>query len=88
MEEIKETTVGRLGGIRVGVGNTWERVYRLPDGSECRGLTAEVFVLLEEQNPGVVVGQGSVLTVGDSAWRVVSVTKEPGQLGKVVLIRS
>jgi hypothetical protein len=85
MEEITETTVGNLNGVRVGVGNIWERTYTLPDGTVRSGLTAQLFILVNDQNPGIVVGQGSVVTVGASRWEVIAVTKAGQERGTVTL---
>ncbi len=88
MEEIEETTVHWLSGVRVGVGNIWDRDYTLPDGSPRYGPTAEVFILLYDQNPAIVVGVGSEIAVGGERWRVVRVEPAQGrELGSITLAR-
>ena len=79
MVEIKETTVGNLGGVDIGVGNIWEREYTLPDGTSRSGPTAQLFI--EEER--LIVGKGSVITVDKSRWEVVDV--EMKELGTVKL---
>lgn len=84
MEEIKETTVGDLNGEQVGVGNIWEDSYTLTDGTSRTGLTAQLFILSNDED--VIVGKGSVFTVGETDWLVVAVEKpDDNKLGKVIL---
>jgi hypothetical protein len=76
--ELEETTVERLGGVRVGIGNIHAGDYERGDGSAAHGPTATLIPLLGEQpNPQLVVGAGSVFTVGDARFEVVSVV--PGE---------
>lgn len=79
---LKETTVGDVGGVDVGCGSFWERSYRLPDGVERTGLTA---VLAPFDGERVIVGPGSVVTVGGRSWRVEAIEKVSGTLGRVTL---
>lgn len=79
MVEIKETTVGSLDGVDVGVGNIWEREYTLPDGTSRSGPTAQLFIESER----LIVGKGSAIAVGESRWEVVDV--EMKELGTVKL---
>ncbi|MCB9076073.1 MAG: hypothetical protein H6631_00610 [Anaerolineaceae bacterium] len=83
MEEIKETTVGNLNGERVGVGNIWEDSYTLADGTSRTGLTAQLFIMSDDKD--IIVGQDSVITVGETDWLVVAIEKPVDKLGKVIL---
>lgn len=78
---LKETAVVRIGAVRVGCGNVWERDYELPDGSTKQGMTARVSF------DGAVfyAGVGSELTIDGVLYRVAVIEKEPGALGRVHL---
>jgi hypothetical protein len=82
METIEETTVGNLDGTRVGVSNIWERQYNLPDGISRLGMTA---ILSPFNDKDVVVGQGSIVTIGQTQWEVITVEKTQGKRGEVRL---
>jgi hypothetical protein len=72
--ELMETTVERLGGVRVGIGNIFEDEYELPDGSTARGPSAHLVELRgEDPNPAHVVGAGSVVAIGDARFEVLDV---------------
>ena len=66
---ITEGTVAPLGGIRVGAANIWERDYELPEKTTRHGLSAMLFV--NGENAGMVVGEGSVFSVGGARWIVL-----------------
>jgi hypothetical protein len=85
IEEIEETTVGDLGGHRVPMGNMTRGTYTLPDGSERTGPICSL--VLPGRSPGVFVGQGSVVTVGEHRWEVVTVDQPAEGLGNVTLKR-
>jgi hypothetical protein len=87
MHEITETTVGWLDSTRVGVANIGQGPYQSEDGTTQHGTTAEIFLLIEAHNQPIVVGVGSVILIGDSRWRVVSVQKEGHELGEVAFDR-
>lgn len=82
MESIEETTVGELGGRRVGMANVFEDTYTLPDGTTKTGLTCllSVFDIAKYR-----VGEGSEITVDGVVWRVVKITKVSGENGEVTL---
>jgi hypothetical protein len=82
-ETIEETTVGTLDGVRVPMANLYEGDYALPDGTARRGWLC---ALVLPSGP-VFVGAGSVVTVGERRWEVLSVEKPPGALGHVTLRR-
>ena len=82
-ETIDETTVGDLDGIRVPMGNMTPGTYTLPDGTERKWLICSL--VLPGGGPGVFVGEGSEVTVGESRWRVIAVVKPAGELGSVTL---
>lgn len=69
---ITEGTVAPLEGIRVAAANIWERDYELPDKTTRHGLSAMLFV--NGENPAVVVGEGSVFSVGGAKWIVLGLT--------------
>lgn len=69
---ITEGTVAPLNGIRVAAANIWERDYELPDKTTRHGLSAMLFV--DGENPAVLVGEGSVVSVGGTRWVVLGVT--------------
>jgi hypothetical protein len=85
IEEIEETTVGDLDGHRVPMGNVTHGPYRLPDGSEREGDICSL--VLPGQSPGVFVGKGSVVVVGDSRWEVMKVDNPSTGPGNVTLRR-
>ena len=76
-----EGTVALLSGVRVGIGNIWERPFELPDGEERVGITAMLHV---EDGDRVVAGPGSELLVGGARWRVLDVRAGHGR-GSVTL---
>lgn len=83
IEEIEETTVGDLGGYRVPMGNVTRGTYRMPDGSERTGDICSL--VLPGQSPGIFVGAGSVVTVGDTSWEVLQVDNPSSGNGSVTL---
>ena len=85
IEEIEETTVGDLGGHRVPMGNMTRGSYTLPDGTERTGPICSL--VLPGRSPGVFVGQGSVVTVGEHRWEVLKVDQPDEGLGTVTLKR-
>lgn len=78
---LKETAVARVGEIRVGCGNLWDREYELADGTLTTGLSARVSFDGEVH----FVGAGSELRIGGVRYAVLDVDKEPGVLGTVRL---
>jgi len=64
---LHNTTVGQVNGVRVGVGSIWDREYELPDKSHQYGLTAKLFPQTGEP---IVVGDGSIVSIGGQQWRV------------------
>jgi hypothetical protein len=85
VEEIEETTVGDLDGHRVPMGNVTTGAYTLPDGTERTGPICSL--VLPGQSPGVFVGKGSVVTVGEHRWEVLAVDKPANGPGSVRLQR-
>jgi hypothetical protein len=81
--ELTETTMERVGGVEVGVGNILVDDYERADGSTVHGLTAR---LHPEDGPRLVVGPGSVVQLGGERFEVVDVVSggEDG-LGTVTL---
>ena len=79
---LKETTVGVMGTVSVGMGNMWDRTYTEATGAEKKGLTAMLFV---EDADGYVVGLDSQLDIGGRTWRVVGIEKKPHVYGTVTL---
>lgn len=68
---ITEGTVASLEGIPVGAGNMWERDYELADKLLRRGPSAMLFV--KGESP-IVVGEGSIVSVGAAKWIVLGVS--------------
>lgn len=85
IEEIEETTVGDLDGHRVPMGNVTTGAYTLPDGTERTGNICSL--VLPGQSPGVFVGKGSVVTVGEHRWEVLTVDNPTTGNGSVQLKR-
>ena len=83
-ENIEETTVGDLDGVRVGMGNMTQGAYTRADGSAAQGLVCSLAV---DGAVGVFVGLGSAVQVRGVAWEVVAIEKTPGQPGSVTLRR-
>lgn len=80
--KIRQTTVGTIDGVRVAIGNILlEDEYTLPDGSTQIGHTAEINILGNWHT----VGKGSVITIGESQWKVVEVKPRTDKLGMVEL---
>jgi hypothetical protein len=83
---LRETTVERLGGVRVGIGNIYSEDYERADGSTAHGPAATLVPLLgQDPNPELVVGAGSVVTLGDSRFEVLEVTPGDGGRGIVTV---
>jgi hypothetical protein len=72
---ITEGTVAPIEGVRVAAANIWERDYELPDKTTRHGPAAMLFV--NGENPAMVVGAGSVVSIGGTRWIVLGVT--PGK---------
>ena len=85
IEEIDETTVGDLDGVRVPMANVTHGEYALPDGSIRRGDMC--ILVLPDTNGGVFVGAGSEVEVEGVRWRVLSVDNPPDDCGSVRLER-
>jgi hypothetical protein len=81
---ITQGTVGRLGDTKVGVTSIWEDAYKLPDGSEKRGITAQLSI----NDQLSVVGAGSVVKVGDASFSVVEVKEGRGEGRGTIVFRS
>ncbi len=81
-ENIEETTVGLLAGVRVPMGNMTRGSYVLPDGRAAVGL---ICALAIPGGAAVFVGEGSEVEVGGVRWRVVGIEKRSGELGSVTL---
>jgi hypothetical protein len=81
---IEETTVGKVDGVRVGMGNMIVDEYVRLDGTVGRGW---VCALAVGGARGMFVGEGSEIEIGGHSWRVVRVEKEPPALGMVELTR-
>lgn len=85
IEEIEETTVGDLDGHRVPMGNVTWGSYTRADGSTAEGNICSL--VLPGQSPGIFVGQGSVVVVGESRWEVMGVDNPSKGLGNITLKR-
>jgi len=83
IEEIDETTVGDLDGVRVPMGNVTTGAYTLPDGTTRRGDICSL--VLPDQRVGVFVGAGSEVVVEGVRWRVLAVDNPTDGLGSVRL---
>ena len=81
-ETIEETTCGQLGDVRTGMASMGKGPYALPDGSVAQGMTG---ILAPDEHENVVIGMGSVVTVGGVRWEVVAVEKERGIPGSITL---
>ena len=85
-QELTETTVERLGGVRVGIGNIFEDEYELPDGTTARGPSAHLVELRgQDPNPTHVAGPGSVLAIGDARFEVLEVSPRGGGEGSLTV---
>ena len=82
IETIEETTCVELGEIRTGMASMGKGLYVLPDGSTVEGMTG---ILAPEHQENVVIGMGSVVSVGGVRWEVVDVEKERGIPGSITL---
>lgn len=81
---LKEGTVGTLGGEKVGCSNFVVTDYTTASGKEESGMTASLRVF--SSGDQFRVGQGSALSVGESKWKVLSLTApRKGESGKVAL---
>jgi hypothetical protein len=85
VEEIQETTVGTLSGVDVGVANMWERDYVDGAGVSRRGLTARLDYDIAGETQRIVVGEGSVIRLGDGRWEVTRLAKPKSGNGSVTL---
>ncbi len=84
-ETIDETTVGDLDGTRVAMGSMLlSDTYKLPDGSEKKGITCNLALPGDEK---VWVGLGSEVLVDGVRWEVVAIVKERGEAGSVTLAK-
>ena len=84
--EITETTVEYLGDVRVGAGSIYEQEYELPDGTRRSGIAG--WLIPEDNEQGIVVGEGSHVTIGGKRWEVISVVEsgdEPFDYGSFTL---
>jgi hypothetical protein len=81
---IEETTVGRLSGARVGMGNLCQDDFVRADGSRGHGWVCSLAI---DGAVGVFVGPGSRVEAGGATWEVLSVTRREGALGEVALAR-
>jgi hypothetical protein len=84
---IEETTqMHLLSGVAIGIGNIWEENYTPPGGGSTRGLTAGLFISVEEdpsQNRTLRVHPGQELTVPGYRLKVVSVESRQVRLAVV-----
>lgn len=86
-ETIRETTVGSLGDVSVGMANMCEQEYILEGKWKVSGLTCLLVPLEHEGNEKFVVGRRSVVSIGGSRWMVADIHKTSGKLGYVTLRR-
>jgi hypothetical protein len=82
LEYLVETGVHWLGDQRVSAANIWDREYTLPDGTARTGLTASLFITGKEP---LIVGPGSVFTVGTSRYEVIAIENPQGKRGTVTV---
>jgi len=85
IEEIDETTVGDLDGVRVPMGNVTHGEYTLPDGTTKTGDICSLVIPGRERGGGVFVGAGSVVEVDGTKWKVLAVDNPTEGLGSVRL---
>lgn len=88
--KIEETTVGRIGGWKVAVGNIWDREYKDASGKLVKGPTATVSIVAPGQAEAreEEVGVGSVLDLGEAGqWEVIEVTPGRGKDNGFLRIR-
>ncbi len=86
VRELTETTVERLGGVRVGIGNVYDDEYELPDRTTAHGPCAHLVELRgQDPNPAHVVGRGSVFAVGDARFEVLEVVPRGGGEGSLTV---
>jgi len=83
VEFIRETTVGDLGGVQVGMGSISFGKYKFPNGQPSYGPTCVLSP--EDAKKPVCVGKGSVVAIGENKWQVVSVEDPLDDLGTVTL---
>ena len=83
---LQETTVGWLGEERVGCGNVYAGVYKLPVGEEAKGWVCEL--VLASSGLRWTVGKSSEFAIGELRYQVVTVTpKSEGKRGQVELVQ-
>jgi hypothetical protein len=80
---LKEGTMARVGSLRVGCGNFWEREHTLPDGSTTTAMSARLAIV----DDAVFVGEGSEVVIDGARYRVVAVEKTQGASGRLRLRR-
>jgi hypothetical protein len=71
---IDETTVDRLGDVRVGVANIGRGEYTLPDGTTKKGLAASLFYTTDQEHQKSV-GEGSIVEISGTSWKITKVKK-------------
>ena len=79
-ETIEETTCVPLGDVRTGMASMGKGPYELPDGTTVEGMTG---ILAPEDQENIVIGMGSIVTVGGVRWEVIDVEKERGIPGSI-----
>lgn len=80
---IETNTQMHLKGVALGVGNIWEEMYLLADGAERHGLTAALFISVENdrsQSWNLRVHSGQDLNVPGYRLHIVLVEKTRIQL--------
>jgi hypothetical protein len=81
---LQETTVGRLAGERVGVGNIYAGNYNTNSNEEREGWVCEL--VLASSGLRWTVGEGSEFVVETSRFKVVSILpKSESKRGQLVL---
>lgn len=83
MEEmrIEETTLARIDGWKVAVGNIWEREYKDADGKIKKGPVASLSIVKPGASEAKTeeVGTGSILDLGEAGkWAVIKVVEGKG----------
>ncbi len=83
---IPETTQGRLGEWRVGVGNIFEDTYRAADGESRRGLVVTLYLYHERQGQRSIDGYvGKTFELDGKRYQISKLAYRPAAQGHVVI---
>lgn len=81
MVSIEETTIATIDGWRITVGNIMKGRWRLPNGTEREGISAEVGIYDENrvEKGEWTVGEGTVINISGKQWLVTRVNRGKGR---------